>query len=402
MITWVTALLTFITIIFQHFRLFSVSSYEVTLGALSGLLVIAIIIRKVNLSVIIPTWAVLITASSITALLSATTDASNYLSTLSLFLLTSFIISNAFGQLKWEALSSDKFSTAIFLALSLIVTLSVGQVALGTLGSDALFNPFGEHQYLHTYKANIGLVQFPRAHGFFLEPSYNAFVIGTLATTLLCLKRFSRLSVILAVAGLVASQSATGLVLLLVIAGLIAFRSRPAIAIGALTIVLTVVLYAGDYLWIRLLSSNTEGSSAYYRIFAPLQVLLDVLQNHILGMPLGSVEQVMGGYGLNMAGVQATSLDNGFYVVVFYFGWLGILLLLTLLYSVLKISRSSGLGSYNWIAPIWLFSSLFFSGGIVAPEFGIMSFLVIASFRLNRYRSTHIEQPSAQHRHSHV
>ena len=103
-----------------------------------------------------------------------------------------------------------------------------------------------------------------------------------------------------------------------------------------------------------------------------------------------------------MAGVQATSLDNGFYVVVFYFGWLGILLLLTLLYSVLKISRSSGLGSYNWIAPIWLFSSLFFSGGIVAPEFGIMSFLVIASFRLNRYRSTHIEQPSAQHRHSHV
>lgn len=396
------ACLVFITVIFQHFQLFTVLGYEVTIGSLSGILMVALLLHKVNYGIIIPTWIFVATLTAAAALFSSETEAGGYLSTLALFLLSSLIVSSAFGEQKWWTFSSTWFTRALLLALIATVALSVGQVVLGYLGSDALFNPFGDHQFLHKYQANIGLVEFPRAHGFFLEPSYDAFVIGALAATLISLRRFVRLTAVLSVVGLIACQSATGLVLLVVISVLIALRSRPAIALGAGAAVSGVIIFTGDYLWIRLASSGTEGSSAHYRIVAPLQVISDVLHTHPLGMPLGSIEKVVGSYGLGMAGVQAKSLDNGFYVIIFYFGWAGVILLLVLLHAVLKLASKTGTTGYAWIAPLWLFSSLFFSGGIMAPEFALMSFLVITSFRLSLHESMANEHTDVEHRYSHV
>lgn len=396
------ACLVFVTAIFQHFQIFTILSYEVTVGSLSGILMVAMLLRKVNFGLIIPVWALVATLTAAAALFSGETDAKGYLSTLALFLLSSLIVSSAFSEQKWDIFSSAWFTYAILLALMAIVTLSLGQVVLGYLGSDALFNPFGDHQYLHKYQANIGLVQFPRAHGFYLEPSYDAFVIGALTATLISLRRFVRTTAVLCVLGLIACQSATGLVLLVVITVLIALRSRPAIALGAGAVIGGVIVFTGDYLWIRLASSGTEGSSAYYRIVAPLRVISDVLHTHPLGMPLGSIERVIGSYGLEMAGVQAKSLDNGFYVVIFYFGWIGVILLLLLLYAVLKLASKTDSTGYAWIAPLWIFSSLFFSGGIVAPEFALMSFLVISSFRLSLHESMAHEHTDVEHRYSHI
>lgn len=373
--------LVFITIIFQHFRIFTFSGYEVTLGAVTGIATVCLLIRRVNFRALSTIVSILIALTSGVALLTPETDALNYLKTLALFALSAFIVTNAFGSIQWPIVKSRGFAIALLGSLALVVGISVGQLFFGSIGSSVLFNPFGEHQYLHLYKANIGLVQFPRAQGFYLEPSYNAFVIGTVAVALLCLRRFIKLTVVLSILGLIASQSATGLLLLVAITVLIALRSRPAIAVAAAAVVTAVVAYAGDYLWIRLQSSGTSGSSAYYRVFAPVEVLSDVLSNNPFGMPLGSVQRVMAGYDLDMAGIQATSLDNGFYVVVFYFGWIGIFLLIAFLIATLRISLRSRLQSTAWIAPLWIFGSLFFSGGIMAPEFGVMTFLVIVSFR---------------------
>jgi putative colanic acid polymerase len=373
--------LVFITIVFQHFRLFNIGDYEATLGLLTGLLVVVLLIGTMNYFAVISVGVFFVVLSSATALFSSQAVPTDYLQTLALVLLTSVIVTSAFGQIKWSLVGSESFAFAILIALSTIVAISVGQVALGSLGSSALFNPFRANQYLHLYNANIGLVQFPRAHGFFLEPSYNAFVMGTLTAALLSLNRFIKSAVVLAVIGLAACQSATGLVLLVLFLGFVALKSRPAITLAAAATIFGVVSYAGDYLWIRLLSFGTEGSSAYYRVLAPIEVLMDVLGSHPLGMPFGSVERVIGGYNLQMAGVHATSLDNGFYVVIFYFGWIGIGLLLLLLTATIRATKSRSDGSYTWIAPLWLFASLFFSGGIMAPQFGIMTFVVILSFR---------------------
>lgn len=396
------AFLVFITVVFQHFRLFTVAGYEVTAGLIFGLLMLGLSVRQINYRLVISVWAFIFCTTASAALAYGETDAGAYVTTLALFLLSSFIIASAFDQQKSVVFNSNTFSIAVFCALLIIVGLSVGQVVLGSLGSNVLFNPFGDHQYLHRYKANIGLVQFPRAHGFFLEPSYNAFVIGSLVTTLLCLHRFTRVAIILGVLGLIACQSATGLVLLVIIAIIIAVRSRPAIALIALTIVSGVLVYSGEYLLLRLISSGTEGSSAYYRIFAPLAVLQDVLQTNPLGMPLGSVERTFSTYDLNMAGVQAKSLDNGFYVVIFYFGWPGVFLLIALLAAVLRYTSASGADGYSWVAPLWLFSSLFFSGGIMAPEFAIMSFFVIASFKYNRHGSLNNDKAAIEYSNSHL
>lgn len=373
--------LIFLAIIFQHFRLFYIAGYEATLGLFLGFIVVVLLIARVQLTLVVGAWISLLAVSSLSALLSPETVSTDYVETLTLFVLAIFIIVSAFGDLSWDYLRSDGLVKSLLCTLSIIVLISVGQVLLGSLGSDLLFNPFGSNLYLHEYRPNIGLVQFPRAHGFFLEPSYNAFVIGSVAAALLCLDRFRKLTVTLAVLGLVACQSATGLLLLVLLLTFVAIRSRPAIAIAAVGTIFAVVLYAGDYLWIRLLSFGTEGSSAYYRVFAPVEVLMDVLTDNPLGMPLGSVEQVMGRYGLEMAGVQAKSLDNGLYVIIFYFGWLGVLLLLVMLACVITASRNHANQSFSWIAPIWLFTSLFFSGGIMAPEFAVMTFIVIATYR---------------------
>jgi putative colanic acid polymerase len=396
------AFLVFVTLVFQHFQIFTVLGYEVTIGALSGILMVIIVLRKLNFGLAIPVWATLAALTSAAALFAGETDATGYLSTLALFLLSSLIVSSAFGEQKWEIYSSAWFACGMLIALMAIVALSLGQVVLGYLGSDMLFNPFGDHQYLHKYQANIGLVEVPRAHGFFLEPSYDAFVIGAITATLISLGKFVRTTAVLCVLGLIACQSATGLVLLVAIAALIALRSRPAIALGAVAVVGGVIIFTGEYLLVRLASSGTEGSSAYYRIIAPLQVISDVLQTHPLGMPLGSIEKVIGSYGLEMAGVQAKSLDNGFYVVVFYFGWLGLILLLLLLYGVLKWASRTRMRGYAWIAPLWLFSSLFFSGGIMAPEFALMSFLAISSYRISLHESAAHEHTDIEHYYSHI
>lgn len=373
--------LIFLAIIFQHFRIFHFAGYEATLGLFLGFTAVILLVAKVPILLISAVWISLVVASSLSALLSAETVQNEYLQTLALFLLAIFIIASAFGDLKLNYLRSLAFTKSLLYALATIVIISIGQVVLGSMGSSFLFNPFGSNQYLHEYQANIGLVQFPRAHGFFLEPSYNAFVIGSLAAALLCLGRFTKITVALTVLGLVACQSATGLLLLVLLLVFVAIRSRPAIAVGSVGIIVAVVMYAGDYLWIRLLSFGTQGSSAYYRVFAPVEVLMDILADAPLGMPLGSVEQIMSRYGLEMAGVKATSLDNGFYVLIFYFGWLGIFILLAMLVSTLAATRNHRAQSFAWIAPIWLFTSLFFSGGIMAPEFAIMTFIVIASYR---------------------
>lgn len=375
--------LTFLAIIFQHYRLFYIAGYEATLGLFMGISLVFLLIAKLNVLQVGAAWICLLAASSLSALTSPETVPNDYIKTLTLFVLATFIVASAFGKLRFHSVRSIGFARSLLCALVAIVLISIGQVLLGTIGSDLLFNPFGTNQYLHEYRPNIGLVQFPRAHGFFLEPSYNAFVIGSVAAALLCLQRYTKTTVALAVFGLVACQSATGLLLLVLFLAFVATRSRPTIAIASAALILGVVLYAGDYLWIRLLSFNTEGSSAYYRVFAPVEVLMDVLAHSPLGMPLGSVEQVMSRYGLQMAGVQASSLDNGFYVIIFYFGWLGVLFLAVMLLCTLAATRNHVAHSFAWMAPTWLFSSLFFSGGIMAPEFAIMTFIVIASYSSN-------------------
>lgn len=394
--------LVILTVVFQHFQLGVIGGFPVTLGALAGIVLAVILTAKVNAIVLTLVLSVLVGVTALAALANNTISQAGYLSTLALFVLACVIISMAFGSIRWHLVNSRSFKNSLLVSLLVVVLVAVGQVALGSVGNSALFNPFGEHQYLRLYDPHLGAVQFPRAHSFFLEPSYAAFVVGTLAVALICLNVRVTAVTVLSVAGMVACQSVTGLLILIVILLIVASKSRALVRIVVSLGLLAVVFFSWDYLTVRIATIGTEGSSAYYRIIAPSEVIVDTLTHNPLGMTLGSVASVVSSYGFNMAGVLASSLDNGFYVVVYYFGWLGIVILLAGALTALgsSIRRSKASLGYSWIAPIWLISTLFFSGGIMAPEFALMAFIVIVAFRLNPLTRELDEHPTSAERDS--
>lgn len=371
------------SVLFQQFHLLTVSGYALNLGPVVTVPLLWAITRRYRVVLLISTWLLLIMWTVSAAFLGDARYTDNYLGTLILFLTSSAIIVSALGQLNWDVIKSFGFAHGLWLSLAFLCLLSVLQVALGAVGSDALFNLFGDRQYLHPYDPQLGSVRVPRAQGLFLEPSYNAFVIGALAVSLITLGRRVRSSIIFAVVGLLASQSATGLLLLSIVLLITAFRARFSGAVTAILVASATLWYSGDYLTTRLTSIGTDGTSAYYRLVAPLPILGDILDDHPMGMALGSIEQVISSYGLNMAGVQATSLDNGMYVLIYYFGWLGVLVLMAMAVTSTRVTAScmGRRDSLAWIAPIWLVASLLFSGSVMTPEFAFMTLLVIVTFR---------------------
>ena len=437
--------LAFITIVFQHFQIATIGGYFLTAGLISGLLLLAVVVNRPSYGRLTLVWALITGLAALAAVLSPATRGAEFGQTLLLFLLTSFIVVTATGPIRHDIVRSEAFSRGLLLALVVVTGLSVGQVALGALGSDLLFNPFGPFQYFHAYAPGLQFGSVPRAHGFYLEPSYAAFVIASVSVALLSLGRRPKITAALALFGLLACQSATGLLVFAGILIVVALRSKPKLALFVLVLGAAGAAVIGDYLVLRLATITQVGTSGNYRLLAPLEVLRDVLVNSPFGQPLGSVSEVISSYGFRMAGVPASSLDNGLYVIIFYFGWAGLIgvtvwFLLTLAH-VLRLKRdgvnsdvvssgsvntgsvnsnvvssdsvSSAGVAYRRIAPLWLFASLLFSGAIMAPEYGLMAWLVIVTFRQSLFitpapkatlplKGSHVLDTAAEHRDSHL
>ena len=380
--------LAFITIVFQHFQIATIGGYFLTVGLISGLLLLAVMVNRPPYGRLTLVWALIIGLAALAAMLSPATSGADFGQTLLLFLLTSFIVVTATGAIRHEIVRSEAFARGLFLALVVVSGISVGQVALGTLGSDLLFNPFGPFQYFHAYAPGLHFGGVPRAHGFYLEPSYAAFVIASVSVALLSLGRRPKSTATLALLGLMACQSATGLLVFAAILAVVALRSKPKLALFVVVLGATGAAVVGDYLVLRLATITEVGTSANYRLLAPLEVLRDVLLHSPFGQPLGSVSEVISRYGFRMAGVPASSLDNGLYVIIFYFGWAGLIAVtiwfLLTLGHVLRLNSGAPHRTgpaYRRVAPLWLFASLLFSGAIMAPEYGLMAWLVLVTFR---------------------
>ena len=381
----IAAFLAFVFVIFQHFQVASIATYPVTIGLFAGILMILIVSTRSSIVPITVTWSVIVGLGALSALVAPNyNDGTEFGQTLLLILLSSAVVVSGFYGRATDFVRSAQFAKALFWALTVIVTLSMLQVVTGSLGSIALFNPFGANQYLYQYQPYLQFVAVPRAQGFYLEPSYDAFVIGTLTVCLLALGRNKIAASILCFLGLLACQSATGLLLFAAIAILIAVRAQPRVGVVVFVLLAALVWLAGPSLTGRLESLGAASSSANYRLVAPLEVMNTVLTAHPLGFPFGSIADVMASYGLQNGSTIGSSLDTGFYVIIFYFGWIGLFALVCWMVAtaMYALSRSrSGTGLVR-IIPLWLFSCMFFSGGIVLPEFAISVWLAISCMPL--------------------
>ncbi len=225
---------------------------------------------------------------------------------------------------------------------------------------------------------SIGFGHF-RATSLYYEPSYFGLVIYTLLVSVLmidtrmvvALKEF--ILIVLALF-LASSFSAYLSVLVSLVSG---WQSKKLLVVKMLVAVAVAVL-------VSILSSDMflalEQGSSYYRMVAPLEILSNSLVDYPLGVPLGGMEKYILSIGVLNGGSFGSTLDNGWYLLIFYFGYVGVfagfVFVIWLLYRI-GVSESFKDGvfySYFLMIP-------FFTGAVFAPEFLFLQMVVVISYR---------------------
>ncbi len=375
-----------IAVVTLHLQLFSVSTFQVTLGTLLGLCWLVAGLGRLRTGLLITVTATIVGVTATVALFSSDTNAGDYFGTLTLFVVAGGIVVLAISQDRLKN-SPATLGLGLIMALAVVTGLSVLQTVTGASGSESFFNIWGDRQYLYRHDPHLEWIDVPRAQGFFLEPSYNAFVILSLTVGLLLVGRFRAAAILLGVIGLVVTQSATGLIISALIALVYGLRSGTRARVAVVILMLVAIPIVGADIVGRLASIEEVGSSASYRITQPIPIVLDVLEDAPLGVPLGSVYLVVSRYGLQMFGNEGvTSLDNGIYVAAVYFGWLGIfaVVALGLMFLQALIFDRSKDGPRRAVLYMLLIGSLFFSGAIMAPDFAFMLGLVVICYRVGK------------------
>jgi putative colanic acid polymerase len=270
-------------------------------------------------------------------------------------------------------------------ALATVTVFSAVQVLSASRGSALLYRPFGENTYFGGYDVYNRSSDI-RASGFYLEPSFNAFVANLLLSVVLLhgSKAERRVGILLAVISLVLTRSlagAVGLIVVLLLRLGYGHGRAGLVWLAGTLLVVPIVLMSGplDWLVARISTVTVEGSSANYRLLAPLQVLQDVFLNSPIGVPLGSIEATFASYDLLNGADRGTSLDNGVYLVIFYTGFFGVCFLIacTVQAVVLVLYRRRRSG----VAVVVGLVMLGYSGGILLPEFVLGFGLFIYAWR---------------------
>lgn len=195
----------------------------------------------------------------------------------------------------------------------------------------------------------------------------------------------------LAIVGLVCTNSVSGYVgfAVAMLGALVygpnttTYTKRIVLALGVLVGALGALLFTSipGYIITRLASGSSSASSTHYRITGPLPIVIDRLANGGIGLPLGSVQTVVPQYSLYLGDELGTSLDNGVYLLIFYFGWL----------AVLGIGVWALLALRNrvyFVQFLFLLSILAFTGAIFSPEFAFLVGLLILAWRGQRAGSS--------------
>lgn len=415
------------SIIFLHYMFFSVWGYPLTIApfALFGFVLINYRVALRGIRVWVAVLLMYPLANLGLSMLGGNNpDCMQYLRTYALWSYASMSILIAFKLPVKKSHGYNDFSLEriALLCLGILCIFSVVQVMMfAGWGLDIFYNIFGEHQYIKQYDiSRFASSNVLRASGLYLEPSFNAFIVISLHV--LCLLARYKLwqSSLLTLLALFVIQSMAGFITFVSIWGLIAYivYFRKAESTSELWRVLSIVnlvlvlasAYSGGILGAstglqkfatsvselgnstsdhqqvangisRLNELGIPTSSAYYRIVAPLKVLKDGLVNEPLGTPFGQIENTLRGYHLLSGGEELTSMDNGMYMLVFYFGWVGVAFLIFLLYRLTKsLLRAAYINELILLAYILL--SLPFSGGIMLPEYIFMMVLIIYQLKV--------------------
>ena len=218
-----------------------------------------------------------------------------------------------------------------------------------------------------------------RSTAFFNEPSYNALVASSFIPFIFYRFSGTKRSIYLT-AGLAYvffAHSLAGILLygVLTSANFFSKSSSKKILIFALP---TFVFLLSNFITERSSSINIPGSSSNFRLIAPILAAKKIVPENPFGIVLGSLERHMHVLGFLNGTSIGTSLDNGIFLIILYFGLVGLLAVI-LVFSIISIKMNQQLkqGNKDWSLLLIPPLMLLFTGGVFTPEFVlILSFAI--------------------------
>jgi len=245
-----------------------------------------------------------------------------------------------------------------------------------------------------------------RPIGLYFEPSVAALVMLTLMTVLLLRDRMFTAAGFIGAIGIVITTSYSGYIGLVVLllgfaTGKISGAMKPSSYSPYRPLVWVAALAGFSVFYVHCqsdavspLTRSQEASqtiasghmtSTYERLLQPVSILKDVILVHPSGITFGKFprpEFQTFYYHFANGQIGSCTLNNGFYILVFYFGWLGIIGVLLVLLSL--IFRAVQLKEFNLLV-LFLYICLSFgvTGMILRPEYLVMLLLVIYQCRIS-------------------
>lgn len=315
-------------------------------------------------------------------------DFVQFLRTYALWMVSAMTITIALiAPLKGEL----RIETPAFVALAVILGCLLLQTIPAMSGDTSYFNLFGSHQYFGEVQLEtLAVDERLRPPGFYLEPSFCAYMVTSLFAICLMAGRYEGPALVLAGISLLLIQSLTGLIGFVVVCAVYFFSAKSkfsggayvALIMGVGFVFLATSLYS-QYVVDRADQVSSVGSSTYYRTVGLLPVIADVLTEYPLGFALGRVREVIPKYMIPHGLGYGESIDNGLYLLVFYFGWVGLVMVGYLFLRILQSIRMR----HQSEAVAWSAVAMgcFFNGGVLLPEFALMSALLFYVGRLKEW-----------------
>lgn len=295
-----------------------------------------------------------------------------------------FILYNSRPVIQREELLSAIRITQ-FILLSFLV---VQYIMVVKFHQDWLYNPWGAFSWLYPLRRDE--YNFFRMKGFFLEPSYVAFVMFSLFVSRYIMEgRIKRTNVALSLTSLLFINSSFGFLAFFVIIPLILFfkvkgRSR-IYFLGAAVIILLLLspaLINGFVTATKLNSLGAESyTSAYTRWIFPINLVIYIFSNgYVSGYGMGQLDPIIANFDLIIINSGEAGVSNSLASLLIYFGFASVLLIAYLLFKFVRGDN------YKKVFIVFLLVSLSNTGAFNTIEFCFMSMILpFTALRLKEY-----------------
>lgn len=239
-----------------------------------------------------------------------------------------------------------------FLGIVLSIFTIIQFISLNLMNSYFFINPFGAFSAIgpggYVYEPHP-LAIIKRPNGFYSEPSILGWVLTLfLGGTIYFFKMkliskqlflFSAASITVAAFCTVSLSGIINIILLFCFLALMSKnKSIYKYVIKFSVFVCIFILIFNIQHFDRFNDLNEQGTSSYFRVIAPLKLISDSLIDYPLGVQLGDLSYIESKiYMVNWAGGSNTNIENGFLVLIFHLGLLGLVIFCTIIYKFITM-----------------------------------------------------------------